>query len=121
MDPASALPQQGDTASLTLPCRRSECYQCLRERSPSARVLGPEAAGIEEPSCILRVAGLAPGADEEALRFLFVPHAPGESGAVPAPAWACWVWTVRCMLCTLWWACCCQSGRAATRGWANWY
>lgn len=50
----------------------------MRERTAGAQVVGPGGLPWEEPpSCILRVSGLAPSTDEEALRFLFVPHAPG--------------------------------------------
>jgi hypothetical protein len=40
-------------------------------------VLLPDAGPDGAPSCILRVGGLDPQTDEEALRFVFVPHAPG--------------------------------------------
>lgn len=40
-------------------CRRTECYQCQRGRTPGARpVLSP---ADEPPSCILRVAGVQVG------------------------------------------------------------
>lgn len=72
----AVAPHDGPPLSINLPCRRAQCYQCQRDRTPGARlVAGPSDL---PPSCILRVAGLLPATDEEALRFAFVPHAPGE-------------------------------------------